>query len=125
MTKIDRLVLGAYMTGYKSKKFLAESREPDVPDVDYHYRENDDMIMEKANADLFYNLRHLKMFKERTKMEKSRWFITWDDGDRIIVHDERKQVICELDDILMAEYICSLHNMSFMLIKEVEQKYAD
>ena len=112
------------MVGYKSKKFLAESREPDVPDVDYHYRETSDMIMEKANSDLFYNLRHLKMFKERTKMNKSRWFITWDDGDRIIIHDERKQVICDLDDIVMAEYICSLHNMSFMLIKEVENKYA-
>jgi hypothetical protein len=117
------------MAGYISKKFLAESRDPDfgydlVPDVSLHYRETNDMIMEKANSDLFYNLRHLKMFKERTKMEKTRWFITWDDGDRIIVHDDRKQVICELDDIVMAEYICSLHNMSFMLIKEVEQKYA-
>jgi hypothetical protein len=111
------------MAGYISKKFLAESREPDVPDVDYHYRETSDMIMEKANSNLFYNLRHLKMFKERTKMEKSRWFITWDDADKIIIHDERKQVICDLDDIVIAEYICSLHNMSFMLIKEVEQKY--
>jgi hypothetical protein len=119
------------MAGYRSKRMLSESRDPDfgydltVPDLDYHYRETSDMIMEKANADLFYNLRHLKMFKERTKMEKSRWFITWDDGDRIIIHDERKQVICDLDDILMAEYICSLHNMSFMLIKEVEDKYAE
>ena len=116
------------MVGYKSKKMLSESRDPDfgfdlVPDVSLHYRETSDMIMEKANADLFYNLRHLKMFKERVKMEKSRWFITWDDGDKIIIHDERKQVICDLDDIVMAEYICSLHNMSFMLIKEVEQKY--
>ena len=117
------------MVGYKSKKFLAESREPDfgydlVPDVSLHYRETNDMIMEKANSDLFYNLRHLKMFKERTKMEKARWFITWDDGERIIIHDERKQVICDLDDIVMAEYICSLHNMSNLMIKEVEQKYA-
>ena len=104
---------------------MAEFRDFDpILDTDYHYRETSDMIMEKANADLFYNLRHLKMFKERTKMEKSRWFITWDDGDRIIVHDDSKKVICELDDIVMAEYICSLHNMSFMLIKEVEQKYA-
>jgi hypothetical protein len=117
------------MAGYKSKKMLAESRDPDfgydlkVPELSYHNRETSDMIMEKANADLFYNLRHLKMFKERTKMEKSRWFITWDDGDRIIVHDDSKKVICELNDIVMAEYICSLHNMSFMLIKEVENKY--
>ena len=116
------------MAGYISKKFLAESRDPDfgfdmVPDLSYHNRETSDMIMEKANSNLFYNLRHLKMFKERTKMQSARWFITWDDGDRIIVHDDRKHVICELDDIVMAEYICSLHNMSFMLIKEVEQKY--
>ena len=113
------------MVGYISKKFLAESREPDVPDVDYHYRETSDMIMEKANADLFCNLRHLKMFKERVKMEKARWFITWNDASRIKVHDGNNNIICELDDIVMAEYICSLHNMSGMLIKEVEQKYAD
>ena len=117
------------MAGYQSKKLMAQSRDPDfgydlVPDVSLHYRETNDMIMEKANSDLFYNLRHLKMFKERTKMEKARWFITWDDGERIIIHDERKQVICDLDDIVMAEYICSLHNMSNLMIKEVEQKYA-
>lgn len=111
------------MAGYQSKKFLAESRDPEVSDVSHHFRETSDMRMEKANAGLFYNLRHLKMFKERVKMQKSRWFITWDNGDKIIIHDERKQVICDLDDFVMAEYICSLHNMSFMLIKEVESKY--
>jgi len=113
------------MTGYKSKKFLAESREPDVPDVSYHNRKTSDMIMEKANSNLFYNLRHLKMFKERTKMQSSRWFIHWGDGDNIKIHDEKNKTICELDDIVMAEYICSLHNMSNLMIKEVESKYAD
>jgi hypothetical protein len=117
------------MAGYISKKFLAESRDPDfgydlVPGLSYHNRETSDMIMEKANSDLFYNLRHLKMFKERTKMQTARWFITWEEGKNIRVHDEMNITICELDDIVMAEYICSLHNMSFMLIKEVEQKYA-
>jgi hypothetical protein len=111
------------MVGYKSKKFLAESREPDVLDVSLHYRETSDMIMEKANSDLFYNLRHLKMFKERTKMQKNRWFIRWDDGKNVVIYDNDNKTICELEDIVMAEYICSLHNMSDRLIKEVESKY--
>ena len=117
------------MTGYKSKKLMAQSRDPDfgydlVPELSYHNRETSDMIMEKANSNLFYNLRHLKMFKERTKMQKARWFITWDDGENIKIHDEQNNTICELDDIVMAEYICSLHNMSNLMIKEVESKYA-
>jgi hypothetical protein len=117
------------MTGYKSKKLMAESRDADfgydltVPDVNYHNRETSDMIMEKANSNLFYNLRHLKMFKERTNMQTARWFITWDDGKNIRIHDEMNNTICELDDIVMAEYICSLHNMSNLMIKEVESKY--
>ena len=86
-------------------------------------KETKDMIMEKANSDLFYNLRHLKMFKERVKMSKSRWFIRWDDGKNITIYDNDEKFICELYDIVMAEYICSLHNMSFLLIKEVESKY--
>jgi len=32
-------------------------------------------------------------------------------------------VICKLDDMVLAEYITSLHNMSIRMIKEVEQKY--
>ena len=115
------------MTGYKSKKFLAESRDPDVLDVSLHYRETSDMIMEKANSNLFYNLRHLKMFKERVKMNQPRWYIRWDDGKQITVFttiDGKDKTICELDDIVMAEYICSLHNMSNLMIKEVEAKYA-
>lgn len=103
---------------------MAESRIP-VPDVDYHFRETTDMIMEKANSNLFYNLRHLKMFKERTKMQSNRWFIRWDDGKNIVVYDNNNVTICELDDIVMAEYICSLHNMSGIMIKEVESKYVD
>jgi hypothetical protein len=118
------------MAGYISKKFLAESRDPDfgfdmVPELSYHNRETSDMIMEKANSNLFYNLRHLKMFKERTKMQTARWFIRWDDGKNIVVYDNNNKTICELDDIVMAEYICSLHNMSNLMIKEVESKYAE
>lgn len=94
-----------------------------VPDVEYHNREVSDMRMEKANSNLFYNLRHLKMFKERTKMQKAIWFVRWDDGKNIIVYDGDNNTICELDDIVMAEYICSLHNMSNLMIKEVESKY--
>ncbi len=63
------------MAGYMSKKLMAQSRESDftVPDVDYHYRENDDMIMEKMNENLFYNLRHLKKFKELVHADDKIW----------------------------------------------------
>ena len=111
------------MVGYKSKKFLAESREPDVPEVSYHYRETSDMRMEKANPDLFYAIRHLRMFQERAKMDKTKWFCSWDKDD-IQIYDKKDNLICRLDDIVMAEYISSLHNMSARLIKEVEEKYA-
>jgi len=79
--------------------------------------------METANSDLFYNLRHLKMFQERTNSNKSKWFILWDNGKDIVIHDKNNKTICELDDIVMAEYICSLHNMSERMIKEVESNY--
>jgi hypothetical protein len=111
------------MTGYISKKFLAESREPDVPELSYHNRETSDMIMEKANPDLFYNLRHLKQFQERTNSDKTKWFCSWD-NENILIFDNKSNVICKLDDIVLAEYITSLHNMSIRMIKEVEQKYA-
>ena len=111
------------MVGYKSKKFLAESREPDVPDLSYYNRETSDMRFESADPDMFYNLRHLKQFQKRTKSDKTKWFCSWD-KENILICDNKSNVICKLDDIVLAEYITSLHNMSFMLIKEVEQKYA-
>ena len=93
------------MVGYKSKKMMADIR------------------MENDKPDLFYNLRHLKMFQERTKMNKTKWFCSWDNND-IQIYDRNNNLVCRLDDIVMAEYICSLHNMSNLMIKEVEQKYA-
>jgi len=105
------------MAGYKSKKFLAESREPNIPNFN-------DIKMEAANSDLFYNLRHLKQFQERTNSNKTKWFCSWDNKN-ILICDNKDNVICKLDDIVLAEYITSLHNMSNLMIKEVESKYAD
>jgi hypothetical protein len=110
------------MTGYISKKLMAESREPDVPDVSYHYRETADMRFESADPHLFYNLRHLKQFQERTKSNKTKWFCSWDD-ETIHIYDVQNKLICKLDDIVLAEYITSLHNMSIRMIKEIESKY--
>ena len=104
------------MVGYQSKKFLAESREPFEPNFN-------DIKMEAANPDLFYNLRHLKQFQTRTKMDKSKWFCSWD-NENILIYDNKNNMICKLDDIVLAEYITSLHNMSIRLIREVEEKYA-
>jgi hypothetical protein len=110
------------MVGYQSKKFLAESREPDVPDLSYYNRETSDMRFESADPHLFYNLRHLKQFQERTKSNKTKWFCSWD-KEHILICDNKSNVICKLDDIVLAEYITSLHNMSIRMIKEVESKY--
>jgi hypothetical protein len=122
------------MVGYKSKKFLAESREPDadfgfdlVPDVSLHYRETSDMIMEKADENLFYRLRHLKTFKDITKNTDTIWRYKWPDGGNIQVYDKTtEKTLFELGhDLQLAEYLVSLHNMSKILIKEVESKYVD
>jgi hypothetical protein len=103
------------MTGYQSKKFLAESREPFEPNIN-------DIKFEKADPNLFYNIRHLKQFQERTNSNKTKWFCSWD-NENILICDNKSNVICKLDDIVLAEYITSLHNMSIRMIKEVEQKY--
>jgi hypothetical protein len=94
------------MTGYQSKKLMA------------------DMRFENADPNLFYNLRHLKQFQERTDSDKTKWFCSWD-KENILIYDNKNNMICKLDDIVLAEYITSLHNMSIRMIKEVEQKYAD
>ena len=104
------------MTGYQSKKFLAESREPFSPN-------HSDIKFENADPNLFYNIRHLKQFQERTKSNKTKWFCSWDE-ENILIYDNQNNMICKLDDIVLAEYITSLHNMSIRLIREVEEKYA-
>ena len=78
--------------------------------------------MEKANPDLFYNLRHLKVFQDRTNSSNTKWFCSWDKDD-IQIYTKNNELVCRMDNILMAEYICSLHNMSQRLIEEVESKY--
>ena len=83
------------------------------------------MKMEIANSDLFYNLRHLKVFRERTKNDGNVWSYRWPDGDEIEMFDKLtdKPLFKMGHDVHLAEYICSLHNMSARLIKEVESKY--
>jgi hypothetical protein len=92
------------MTGYQSKKLMAEMR------------------FENEDPNMFYNLRHLKQFQERTNSDKTKWFCSWD-KENIIIYDNKNNIICKLDDIVLAEYITSLHNMSIRMIKEVESKY--
>jgi hypothetical protein len=115
------------MAGYMSKKLMAQSRESDftVPDVDYHYRENDDMIMEKMNENLFYNLRHLKKFKELVRADDKIWRYEWPEFGNIKVYDKTTNTfLFELGyDVQLAEYIVCLHNMSARMIKEIESKY--
>jgi hypothetical protein len=103
---------------------MAESRVP-VLDVDYHYRETSDMRMEKENSELFYNLRHLKTFRDMTGNDNGGiWSIMWKDGSEPMIYNDRdKSIAFYVSDIHLAEYIVSLNNMIGRLIKEVESKY--
>jgi len=94
-------------------------------DVDYHNRETIDMIMEKADSSLFYNFRHLKNFKAMTKNVGTIWSYRWPEGDEIEMFDKLsgKTLFKCGHNPHFAEYLCSLHNMSDRLIKEVESKY--
>lgn len=99
------------MVGYKSKKFLAESRDPT-----FH---------EKIDENLFYRMRHIKTFRDLTRNDKTIWMIRWVDGGNVQVYDKfSEKVLFDLGhDIHLAEYICALHNMSGKMIKEIETKY--
>jgi len=94
-------------------------------DVDYHYRETVDMRMEKADADFFYNFRHLKQFKKMVKQNDTVWSFQWHDGNEIeIINKLTGDVLFKCGhNPHFAEYVCSLHNMSSRMIKEVESKY--
>ena len=81
------------------------------------------MIFEKMEDDLFYNLRHIKTFKKLSNNEDSVWRIRWEDGREIEVYNTITNVSFNVPDIHLAEYICTLHNTSNMMIKEVESKY--
>ena len=81
------------------------------------------MIFEKMEDDLFYNLRHIKTFKKLSNNDDSVWRIRWEDGREIEVYNTITNVSFNVPDIHLAEYICTLHNTSNMMIKEVESKY--
>ena len=81
------------------------------------------MIFEKMEDDLFYNLRHIKTFKKLSNNDDSVWRIRWEDGREIEVYNTINNVSFNVPDIHLAEYICTLHNTSKMMIKEVESKY--
>ena len=86
------------------------------------------MIMKKMENDLFYNLRHLKVFRTSSKNNDTIWSYRWA-GDRDAIEVYNKLTgnhMFTIDaDPQLAEYICSLHNMSNKMINEVESKYAD
>ena len=83
------------------------------------------MMFEKMESDLFYNLRHLKTFKELTKNNDTVWSYRWPDGGDIEMYDRLTgEVLFKVGhNPQLAEYICCLHNMSNRAIKEIESKY--
>lgn len=85
------------------------------------------MIMEKMENDLFYNIRHLKAFKEMSGNDNGGiWCVKWKDGeDPLVYNDLDEKINFHVNDIQLAEYVASLHNMLGRLIKEVESKYGN
>mgnify|MGYP006266911799 CR=1 FL=1 len=83
------------------------------------------MKFEKMENDLFYNIRHLKTFQESSGSVDTVWSYRWPDGGDIEVYNRLtdKTMFKLGHDPQLAEYICSLHNMSCRLMKEVESKY--
>jgi hypothetical protein len=75
--------------------------------------------------ELFYNIRHLKTFKDITKNSKTVWAYRYPNNRQIEVYDKNTGNILFMfgHDLQFAEYVCTLHNMSGRLIKEVESKY--
>ena len=80
-------------------------------------------VKQKMNDDLFYDLRHLKIFKDLSKNNNTVWRIRWEDGKQIEIYNTATNMTFNVPDIHLAEYICTLHNMSKQMIKEVESKY--
>jgi len=75
---------------------------------------------------LFENLRHLKDFKEIIgKNKHDVWRVHWKDGGEVEIK-RAGDLVCKVPnhDVQLATYICSLHNMSNRMIKEVDEKYA-
>jgi len=75
--------------------------------------------------ELFYDLRHLKDFRKIVGKNKyDVWQVRWPDGGEVEIQ-RAGDVVCTIPnhDIQLATYICSLHNMSTRMIKEVESKY--
>jgi len=82
----------------------------------------------KMEDDLFYRIRHLKTFQESSGSVDNVWSYRWPDGGDIEVYERfgKERMLFKLGhDPQLAEYICSLHNMSSKLVKEVETKYGN
>lgn len=80
----------------------------------------------KMENELYYDIRHLKDFKEMTgKGKVNEWRVVWKNGEEVKIC-RGNDVVCSVPnhDVQLATYICSLHNMSANLVKEVEEKYA-
>lgn len=75
--------------------------------------------------DLFYQIRHIKTFREITGNDNGGiWCIRWPDGQEPQIFNDRNESIkFNIDDIHMAEYIVTMNNFVMNLIKEVESKY--
>ena len=77
------------------------------------------------NEHLEWMIKHIKTFSEVTGNDNGGiWSIKWADGsnDPMIYNNKNPELNFSVPNIMLAEYIASLHNAAKYLIKEVEFK---
>jgi hypothetical protein len=70
--------------------------------------------MTKPDTNLYYDLRHLKDFRNRSNNDNTVWLVRWPDGGNVEIYKkgECEPMLSLGHDITLAEYICDLHNLS-------------
>lgn len=71
---------------------------------------------------LYYDIRHLKDFRQLSKNSDDIWSYRFNEDGNVEIYNSRGKIICKNlgHDLHLAEYIISLHNMCDRLIKEIE-----
>jgi hypothetical protein len=79
-----------------------------------------------TDTEMFYNIRHLKDFQKLAKSDAVVWCYRWPDNSDIEMYNKKtgETLFTVGQSLHMAEYICSMHNLSTKLIKEVEIQHA-
>lgn len=79
---------------------------------------------QSVNEHYEWMIKHLKTFAKVTGNDNGgTWRIKWVDGagDPLIYNNKNESIKFNVSDIMLAEYIVSLHNYTHQFIKEIEK----